>query len=289
MHPSRQQSQTHLRDLAGQGRWDEVYRRTMLWEFPDDALMGLQLAFYRPFAVPRMARILSASGSFAGATEKRSYDTGLIMYEIIYAGLDSIVGRQMIGLMNRMHRRWGIEQEDFTYILNAFIVIPLRHIERVAWRQPLNVEREASWRFYRRLGQLMGIEVLPASYDDAGAMLDDYEARMVKPSSEGRELGGAVLRVLRRRLPLPLRPWARQLNAALIGDPRVAAAVGLPPAGRTEPLMLTVARLNGAVTARRAVPNQAWFTPGQPAGRIYPHGYRLEDLGGKDDVHSADH
>ena len=63
MHPSRTQSMAHLRELARQGRWEELYQRTMLWEFPDDALLGFQLAFYRPFAVPRMAEILTAQGS----------------------------------------------------------------------------------------------------------------------------------------------------------------------------------------------------------------------------------
>jgi len=124
-----------------------------------------------------MARILTSSGAFSADTEKRSYDTGLVMYEIIHAGLDSPVGHRMIALMNRMHQRWDIPQDDFTYILNAFIVVPLPHIERVGWRKPLDVEREASWRFYRRLGELMGILTLPASYDEAATMLDLYEAR----------------------------------------------------------------------------------------------------------------
>jgi len=33
-----------LDDLARQDQWEELYRRTMLWEFPDDALLGFQLA-----------------------------------------------------------------------------------------------------------------------------------------------------------------------------------------------------------------------------------------------------
>lgn len=279
MHPSRLQSLAHLRELAAEDRWEELYQRTMLWEFPDDALLGFQLAFYRPFAVPRMAEILTTSGQFSGDTEKRSYDTGLIMYEIIYAGLDAPVARRMVALMNRMHRRWAIEQEDFTYILNAFIVVPLRHMERVGWRQPLDVEREASWRFYQRLGELMGISTIPGSYGDAEAMFDAYEQRMVTPSPPGRQLGAAVLRVLRQRLPAPLRPIAGRVNAALIGDARVAAAIGLPAAGPVATLLTTLSRANAVLARRRPAPTQSWFTPGQAAGRIYPHGYRLDDLG----------
>jgi len=269
----------HLRDLAGQERWEELYQRTMLWEFPDDALLGFQLAFYRPFAVPRMAQILTGTGRFVEATEKRSYDTGLIMYEILHAGLDAPVARQMVALMNRMHRRFAIEQEDFTYILNAFIVVPVRHIDRVGWRPLLDVEREASWRFYQRLGELMGIRTIPGSYQEAEAMFDAYEQRMVARSPQGLELGVAVLSVLRRRLPVPLRPIAGRVNAALIGDPLVSAAIGLPPAGAAGALMTAVARANAIRTRRRPAPSQPWFTPGQPAGRIYPRGYHLAELG----------
>lgn len=279
MHPSRLQSLAHLRDLAAQDHWQELYQRTMLWEFPDEALLGFQLAFYRPFAVPRMAEILTRTGQFAQATEKRSYDTGLIMYEILHAGLDAPAARRMVALINRMHRRFAIEQEDFTYILNAFIVVPLRHIDRVGWRPLLDIEREASCRFYRRLGELMGIVTIPASYRDAERMFDEYEQRMVAPSPQGHQLGDAVLRVLRRRLPLPLRPIAGRVNAALIGDHLVSEAIGLPAAGGAATLMTTMANFNALRTRRRPAPQQSWFTPGQAAGQIYPHGYQLADLG----------
>lgn len=279
MHPSRLQSLKYLRELAQQGQWEDLYQRTMLWEFPDDALLGFQLAFYRPFAVPRMAKILTTTGQFSTNTEKRSYDTGLIMYEIIHAGLDSAVARQMVSLINRMHRRWDIEQEDFTYILNAFTVVPLRHIDRVSWRPLLDVEQEASWRFYQRLGELMGIRSIPDSYLDAEAMFDDYEQRMVAPSGSGIELGSAVLQVLRQRLPAPLRPIAGRVNAALIGDPLVSAAIGLPAAGPASLLMTAAGKVNATVTRHRPAPTKSWFTPGQPAGRIYPQGYHLDALG----------
>jgi len=279
MHSSRTQSVARLQHLAEQGRWEELYQRTMLWEFPDDALLGFQLAFYRPFAVPRMAKILSGSGQFAEATEKRSYDTGLIMYEILHAGLDTPVARQMVTLMNRMHRRFSIEPEDFTYILNAFMVVPLRHIERVGWRPLLDIEREASCRFYQRLGELMGIRTIAGSYREAEAIFDTYEQRMIASSPQGLELGAAVLKLLRQRLPAPLRPIAGRVNAALIGDPLVSAAIGLPPPGAAGTLMATVARANAIRTRRRPAPRQSWFNPGQPAGRIYPHGYHRDELG----------
>lgn len=280
MHPSRRAALDHQHTLAAEGKWDELYRRTMLWEFPDEALLGFQLAFYRPFAVPRMAEILVQSGQFSTGAEKRSYDTGLIIHEIIYGGLDSPVAKQMVGLMNRLHRSWSIEQEDFTYILNAFIVVPFRHIDRAGWRRPVEVEKEAAWRFYHRLGRMMGIQVLPDSYAAAIEQFDDYERGHVAASAAGHRLNREVLAVLRQRLPAPLRLCAGPLNSILLDDPQVASALGLPQVGPAIGFAAHQAmRAKASFTKARPAPTKSAFTPGQPAGRIYPHGYSVEQLG----------
>ena len=74
-------------------------------EFPREARLGFQLAFYRAFAVPKMARVLADTGHFKRDTMRRAYDTGIVIHEIIYGGLDSERGRKMIRLMNALHDR----------------------------------------------------------------------------------------------------------------------------------------------------------------------------------------
>ena len=206
--------------------------------FPREARLGFQLAFYRAFAVPKMARVLADTGHFKRDTMRRAYDTGIVIHEIIYGGLESERGRKMIRLMNALHDRPDIQQPELSYLLNAIIVVPTRHIAR-AGRRPLNAaERTASWRFCRELGVRMGIQSLPCSYADAEAQFDDYEAANLAPSPEGAAITEAVLTALKDQLPLPLRGVTAQATSALLDNPRLSDALSLPRPSRSLTLAL---------------------------------------------------
>lgn len=279
MHATRRDAAKSIEALAAQGDWDAAYRQCVLWDFATEARMGFQMAFLRPFAVPRMADVLVASGRVHADPERRSYRTGLLMHEIIYDGLNGDRARQAIARINRAHRFPGIEPQDMTYVLAAFIVVPTRYIERVGWRPMLTVEREAAVRFYQRLGELLAIKEIPATYQEAAEVLDAYEAVMVRPSAATRALGHEVLTVLQRRLPGPLRPLAGPLFASQLRDPRLLDALGIPSGPRPIGQVIDLAlHLRASITRHCPAPSQPSFTPGQPAGRVFADGYNLSDL-----------
>jgi hypothetical protein len=262
--------------------WQELYRRTVLWEFPVEARLGFQLAFYRPLAVPRMARVLASTGHLKADTARRAYDTGIVMHEIIYNGFDSPRAQKMVRLMVALHDRPDIHQEDLTYVLNALIVVPTRFIERAGWRPLTDAERTATCLFYRELGHRMGIKNLPETYREAVRDFDRYEDRRLAASEDGAGLTTASLVALKDRLPAPLRRHAAAVTSALLNDARFCAAVSLPA-----PKPLTVHLMDLAFGVRklsqrlRPPPAKPSFTPGQAAGAVYPHGYQLDDVGPK--------
>src|SRR6476620_5677715 len=151
--------------------YHRIYQLTVLYDFPKDARVGLNLAFYRVFAIPRIAELLAHTGEMLGRPAKRGYDTGLVMYELITHGFDHPRGREMVRLLNRVHRPWPISDEDYLYVLAAFTVVPLRWIEQRGCRTLLPPEREASATFYRELGRRMHIPNLPQDYAAAAALL----------------------------------------------------------------------------------------------------------------------
>lgn len=280
MHPERQRRTANLHELAARKHWEDYYRQLMLWEFPREARMGWQLAFLRPFAVPRMARILVQAGHLVHDPLKRAYDTGLIIYELVQDGIDGPRGRQMVAVMNRAHHGRAIEPEDMTYVLCAFIIAPLRYIERTGWRPLTSTDRQASLEFYSRMGRLMKIQHIPATYAEAEALYDDYEATMVAPSEPGAILGANLIKVLKGRLPAPGRPIASAIFTTLLDDRRVTAALGLQqPPGALRHLGHGATRLYGLIQRQRAPRTQPIFTPGMVAGKQYPHGYQLDQLG----------
>jgi hypothetical protein len=260
--------------------WHEIYKRLTLWELPAEARFGFQLAFYRPLAVPRMARLLHSTGHMQFDTTRRAYDTGLIMHEIIHGGVDSDRGRKMVGLLNRLHDRPDIYPEDMTYLLAVLTVVPTRFMDNYGWRPVTDDERYATWRFWDVLGERMKIRVRPSSYAEAEKYVADYEASHLAPSEAGALLTQAALEALRDQLPWPIRPAAAHITSALVGDPVVARAISLPSPARTVSASVhLVGALRRRVQRLRPPSQEAWFTPGQPAGRVYPRGYSLDELG----------
>ena len=167
VHPARTRRGAALAKLDPAADWHEIYRRLTLWELPAEARFGFQLAFYRPFAVPRMAAVLQQTGHFRRDTTRRAYDTGIVIHEIIWGGVDSDRGKRMVALMNKLHDRPDIHAEDMSYLLDALIVVPTRFMDRWGWRGVTDAEREATWRFCDVLGERMGIADRATSYADA--------------------------------------------------------------------------------------------------------------------------
>lgn len=283
LHAERARQTGALADLDPDTDWQEIYKRLVLWELAAEARLGFQLAFYRPFAVPRMAAVLEKTGHFRRDTTRRAYDTGLVMHEIIWGGADSERGRRMVRMMNALHHRPDVHQEDLTYILNALIVVPTRFMDRYGWRRVTAIERKATWRFYDELGRRMHIADRPTSYSDAEEKLRSYEARMLAASDAGTKLTAAVLTVLRDRIPAPGRPLATQITSVLVGDPAVSRALSLPVPSQLLGWLITAAAAVRRVVQRRSPPSQQpSFWPGRPAGSLYPRGYSLEQLGPKE-------
>jgi hypothetical protein len=257
-----------------------TYQLTILYDFPKDARIGLNLAFYRVFAIPRIANLLIETGEMLGKPAKRGYDTGLVMYELISHGFSHPRGREMVRLLNRVHRPWPILDEDYRYVIAAFTVVPIRWIERRGWRPLQPAEREASATFYRELGRRMNIPDLPQNYTEAETLLNTYEKQHMAPSEAGRQLMDTTQQFIARKLPAWLQHFAPTFTSALLDDPQLAEALGLPRAPRVASVAVNLGyQLRNAMLRVKKPATSSWFTPGRPVSTVYPHGYQLADLG----------
>ena len=207
-----------------------IYQLTILFDFPKDARVGLNLAFYRVFAIPGIANLLARTGEMLGRPAKRGYDTGLVMYELISHGFDHPRGREMVRLLNRVHRPWPISDEDYLYVLAAFTVVPLRWIEKRGWRTLLPAEREASATFYRELGRRMNISrtsrmTTPRPRGCSMTM----KARNMAPSHCWRAVDGHHPAIHRPQIPaLASATRDPPFTSALLDDRPLTQALGLP-------------------------------------------------------------
>jgi len=263
-------------DLATAHR---LYRQAALFDLVRDFRVGLNLAFYRTFAAPRIAELLAHTGEIRRQPHKRSMDTGLFMYELIEAGFDSDRGRRVVNALNTMHRRWNIDDEDYLYVLMTFIVVPTRWIATYGPRRLTDGETAAITRFYRELGTRMAIPNLPHTYTEAEAIFDVYERRHIRYSPAGQQLMTATEHVMAEQLPRPLKRHAR-LITRLILDDYVATAVGLKPAPRPGRLLMhAIGACRRRLGRRRTLRADSWFKPGRAVEAVYPSGYDLGELG----------
>ncbi|UKA55173.1 DUF2236 domain-containing protein [Arthrobacter sp. FW305-BF8] len=260
--------------------WEATFRSMVLFDLAADMELGFFLSYYRNFAIPSIASTLHANGEIQQRPMKRSYDTAIVIYELIANGLDSDRGRDMIALLNRVHRNVPGSKDDFLYVLLTLLVVPIRWSRRHAWRQPTPAELAAASRFFTELGSRMNIDGMPETYADAEQFFDRYEAAHVAPSIEGQHLMDATIQVFQSRLPRPLRAFAGQIISVMLDDGRLVSALGLP---RATWLSRTTLKgglaIRNATRRRRPLEQKPHFTPGKAVSSLYPNGYSLGQIG----------
>ena len=273
----REPTMTYDRTATAPTDWETRYRALVLRELAFDFRVGFFLAYYRSFATPLTAGALVASGEILRNPGKRSYDTAIIVMEIITGGFDSNRGQAAIALLNRAHQHISAPREEYLYILLALFIEPLRWSQRHGRRPLTDTEQAAALRFYQELGARMHLTDIPASVDAATAFYDRFQADHVRPNPDSPALFDATVHVLTDRLPRPLRPLTRPILAVLIDDPAMAATLGLRP---PHPAFRRLVHTTVLLHARRDRPQREdAFTPGRSASQQYPNGYTLQDLG----------
>lgn len=216
--------------------------------------MGLNLGFYRTFAVPGIARVLNGTGRMIERPRERAKATGALMYTLIEHGLDTPEGVSAVTVLNTLHAHLPVGDAEFVYVLAAFCTAPLRHIDRYGWRQVTPAEREAAHVFYAGLARRMGMAGVPGSYAALEAWMHDFEVDTFETTAEGRALMEATRGILASRLPRVLAPLAGVAADALF-DARLLAAFGRRPAPSAVRWVMRrgLARRSRLVHQRRAV------------------------------------
>lgn len=270
----------HRQENAHPDAWEATFRNMALFDLAADMELGFFLSYYRNFAIPSIAATLHGNAEIQQRPMKRSYDTAIVIYELIASGLDSDRGREMVALLNRVHRNVPGGKDDFLYVLLTLLAVPLRWTQKHAWRQPTTAELAAALRFFAELGSRMNIANMPRTYADAETFFDGYESEHVAPSAEGQRLMDATVQVFQSRLPAPLRPLAKLIISTMLDDDRLTAALGLPNSTRASRAALkTGLAVRNAIRRRRPLNKQPHFTPGKAGSSLYPEGYSLGQIG----------
>ncbi len=223
--------QRQIANLDPEKNFEEISRLVSDYEFPWDIYQALRLALFRTYAVPSIGRLLYDTGGFTGDVQKRHDDTAMILFTIGEKGVDSTDGHAAIRRMNQMHGSYDISNEDMRYVLSAFIVTPNRWIQQYGWRKWTDAEGLASVRYWQRVGKLMGIKDIPATFEEFETLLDDYEAEHFAFDVKSRAVADATLGLFETFYPKFARKSANMVLRALMDDHlREAFGFAKPPA-----------------------------------------------------------
>ena len=269
----------HVARLDPASDYEEIYRVTVTHEFPWDMNQSLSFALFRTYAVPSIGRLLDETGAFARDTQKRYDDTTLLLDEISIHGLHSPGGRRAIRRINQMHGAYDISDDDMRYVLATFVVVPRRWIDDYGWRALTTAEVEASTRYYRELGALMGIQDLPETYDEFERLLDRYEAAHFAHDDGARRVADSTLALLRTFYPRVASRAVDVFARALMDEPLLDAfRYRAPPA----PLVRAVRaglRLRGRLERLLPARRTPVHVRDLPRIRSYPDGFDVDALG----------
>jgi hypothetical protein len=255
-----------------------IYRLMAQVDFPWDVTRALELALYRTFAVPSIAKILDDSGEFRLRPQKRYDDTALLLAEVLENGYDSARGRAALSRINRIHAPFPIRQEDYRYVLGTFVFVPVRWIDRWGWRPLTEVERLASFHYYRAVGVRMGIRGVPESYEQFEREFDAYERATFAFGEPQARTATATRELFVSWFPRPLAPALRAGVHALLDDP-LREAFGFDVPGWLPPVVDR--GLRGRAVLERHLPprRRPASTRESRLVRSYPRGYRVAELG----------
>jgi len=261
--------------------FEEIYRIDTMLEFPWDMNQSLGLALYRTYAVPSIGGLLARTGEFTERTQKRYDDTGLILTAIGENGLDSPEGRAAIRRMNQMHGRYGIPNDDMRYVLSTLVTVPIRWLDEYGYRPLSEAEKVASAHYYRRLGGLMNIKDLPATWQEFGELMDAYEREHFGYDEGAVAVSEATLALMATFPPNDKGPRRLMRRSALaLMDDDLLSAFRYDAPTRVEKVLY-----RGAIKARAAllrhVParREPVHFADLPQVRSYPDGYEIAALG----------
>ncbi len=239
------------------------------------------VSFVRQVAVPSIGHILYRGGGAPAMTDvrKRNDDTLVFFGELFAHGAATARGQATIDRMQEIHGNFPITQDDYRYVICTIIDQPTRTAEVLGYQSLSWAEQEGWYRFWRAIGERMGITDIPPTREAAVAHSRAYEAAHWAPTKGGRAVADSVMEdYVARYLPRRLVPLGLRAFHCLLDEQNRRAH------GIAEPNPLLERAVRGALRTflrvRRLLPDPAPRSASDAFGQAYggacPH---LADVG----------
>ncbi|EWC47845.1 hypothetical protein DRE_02727 [Drechslerella stenobrocha 248] len=218
---------------------EAIIRNIANSEFPQMMMLSLQFALFRTYGIPSISTILWKSRQFAerSTAHRRYVDTVVLIAEAINTSLDSPRGKLAIERINYLHGRYRISNGDLLYTLILFMCQPGVFIDKYEWRNLHPIEKMGLHRFWNQVGDMMGIDGIPDSYEGCYQWANEYETKNMVSDEVNVKVAVATVDLLLHFVPGPLKGPALPVIHAIC-DPNLRASFFWPdPPSYIEPLI----------------------------------------------------
>lgn len=261
----------------------EIVHIVSAYEYPFLMQKSLEFALFRTYAVPTIGALLDHTQHFERKGQKRYDDTALLIAEWVEHGYDSEEGRAALRVMNHLHHRWQISNDDYLYVLSVFIFVPKEWYEMYGTRALTEKENLALYYFWYEVGKRMGIKSIPDTYDAYYRFYQDYERQHFAYTDANRRVGDATIRIFLNWYPAFMRPAVLQAIYALMDDPLREAFRYPAPSPLTRSLVRGSLKI-GARLLKLMPPRRKPYLRSQAPNLTYPHGHTTDMLGATEPI-----
>ncbi len=195
------------------------------YEFPADITRSLEIGLYHTYGSRSVSRLLDYTSEFERFGQKRYDDTYILIAQFMEAGWDDELGARALAQVVAAHSKFSIKNDDYLFVLWTFIATPISWINNYGWR-PLTAHEQCAWyNFWVKIGEVMGIEKIPDTYQKYQKFVEEYELREMVYNVHSRNVSDATVKIMQGWLPKLLRPAVMPV-AACLSSPRFLDAIG---------------------------------------------------------------
>lgn len=226
----------------------KIIHVSLFYETPTIMLLGTQVALFKVWAIPTVAKVLLDAGELKSphSMSKRLVDTATLVStwvtnplvgpgsgaepyeEGCYNEVDPR-GALAIARVKWLHRKYPIRMGDYRYNLALFVLEPNRWAERLDWRPHSAIEKHAFFIFWMEIGRRMGIEDLWATYEDMEQWAEEYELDNMTPNSYSIDIVNIGIPHYSRTMPrVPILQKVVLYIVSYFLDSRARRAMQLP-------------------------------------------------------------
>lgn len=216
-------------------------------EFPSLFEKGLQLALFRTYGIPTIAKLLNATYQLSKTENvaKRYADTAVILTEIYSSDPSDPRTHEAFARLNYLHGHYikagRISNDDMLYTLALFVNHPVEWINKYEWRRLTPLEVCAIATFHKSMGEAMHIsyDPLPSSksgwrdglhfYAEIDAWAKSYESKHMLPNKHSYDTAIKTKELFLTTVPSFTHGLVSHLISAAMDD-RLREAIMFDPA-----------------------------------------------------------